>query len=49
MQSSIQNELDKFFQSINRTDIPKREVTASAFCQARKKLNFTAFIELIHK
>lgn len=49
LKSSIQNELDNFFKNINRTDIPKREVTTSAFCQARKKLNYTAFTELLHK
>lgn len=49
LRSSIQNELDKFFQTISQTDVAVREVTASAFCQARKKLNYTAFIELIHK
>lgn len=49
LKSSIQNELDKFFKDINRTDVPKREVTASAFCQARQKLNYTAFVELLHK
>jgi hypothetical protein len=49
LKSSLQNELDKFFKTINNTDVPHREVTASAFCQARKKLNYTAFIELLHK
>lgn len=49
LKSSIQNELDKFFKTINSTDVAQREVTASAFCQARKKLNYTAFIELLHK
>ena len=49
LKSSIQNELDKFFKTINSTDVPQREVTASAFCQARKKLNYTAFTELLHQ
>ena len=49
LKSSIQNELDKFFKNINSTDVPQREVTASAFCQARQKLNYTAFTELLHK
>lgn len=49
LKSSIQNELDKFFQTISKTDVPSRTVTDSAFCQARKKLKHSAFIELIHK
>ncbi len=49
LKSSIQNELDKFFKNINSTDVPQREVTASAFCQARQKLDYTAFTELLHK
>lgn len=49
LKSSLQNELDKFFKIINSTDIPHREVTASAFCQARKKLNYTAFTALLHQ
>lgn len=49
LKSSLQNELDKFFKNINSTDVPHREVTASAFCQARKKLNYTAFIALLHQ
>lgn len=49
LKSSIQNELDKFFQVISKSDTPIQTVTASAFCQARKKLKHTAFVELIHK
>lgn len=37
LKSSIQNELDNFFKAINKYDITERRVTASAFCQARKK------------
>lgn len=49
LRSSIQNELDKFFQALYNRVIPIQEVTASAFCQARQKLKYTAFIALIHK
>ena len=49
LRSSLQNELDKFFQTIDKTDVATRTVTASAFCQARKKLKYSAFIELLHK
>jgi len=49
LRSSIQHELDKFFQVISQSDVPIRTVTASAFCQARKKLKYSAFVELIHK
>ena len=46
LRSSLQNELDKFFHTLSDADVPVREVTASAFCQARKKLKHQAFIEL---
>jgi DDE family transposase len=49
LRSSIQEELDRFFQAIYRLDIPLREATASAFCQARNKLQHTAFIEITRK
>jgi len=49
LKSSIQNELDNFFKTISNSDIADRKVTSSAFCQARKKLKHSAFIELIHK
>ena len=49
LRSSIQNELDTFFKAINKSDIAVRKVTASAFCQARKKLRHSAFIELTRK
>ena len=49
LRSSIQNELDKFFHTISKTDVPVRKITASAFCQARKKLKHSAFTELIYE
>lgn len=49
LRSSIQEELDRFFQAVYKLDIPVRQATASAFCQARAKLQHTAFIELVHK
>jgi len=49
LRSSLQHELDKFFQVISQSDVPIRTVTASAFCQARKKLKYSAFVELIHR
>src|SRR3972149_3714682 len=38
LKSSIQNELDKFFKTINHSELPDRVVTNSAFTQASKKL-----------
>ena len=49
LRSSIQNELDHFFKAINKSDIAQTQVTASAFCQARKKLKHSVFIELSTK
>jgi len=44
--SSIQRELDRFFQTISRSDFNIREVTKGAFTQARAKLNPWAFQRL---
>jgi hypothetical protein len=49
LKSSIQNELDSFCKAVSGSDVADREVTDSAFCQARKKLSHSAFIELMHK
>ncbi len=49
LRSSIQEELDRFFQAVHKLDIPVRKATASAFCQARTKIQHTAFIEIIRK
>jgi hypothetical protein len=49
LRASIQNELDSFFKTVSGSDVADRKVTDSAFCQARKKLKHSAFIELIRK
>lgn len=46
LKSSIQNELDKFYKIISGNELPERQITNSAFCQARKKLSHKAFEEL---
>jgi hypothetical protein len=43
---ALQDELDEFFKLLNGEEVAKRIVTKSAFTQARKKLNYTAFVEL---
>ena len=43
---SVQDELDHFFKAVNRSDVPERVVSKSAFTKARKKLKFDAFIDL---
>ncbi len=47
LRSSNQHELDEFFRLINGNELPDLEVTGSAFSQARKKLNYQAFCEVI--
>ena len=49
LRSSVQEELDRFFQAVYKIDIPVREATASAFCQARVKIQHTAFIEVARR
>lgn len=44
--SSIQRDLDRFYKVLNRGDFNIREVTKSAFTQARSKLEPWAFIRL---
>jgi hypothetical protein len=44
--SSINTEVGNFFKSLNKADVAKQVVTASAFCQARQKINYGAFIEI---
>jgi len=46
LKSSIQTELDSFFQLLQNASIPVRTVTKSAFTQARAKLRYQAFAEL---
>lgn len=43
---SLQDELDEFFKIESGEDMATREVTKSAFSQARQKLHAGAFIEL---
>lgn len=49
LRGSYQNELDRFFNSLNRSDTIKRVVSKAAFSKARMKLKYQAFIELNHK
>ena len=47
LRSSNQHELDEFFRVINGNELPDIEVTSGAFSQARRKLNFQAFCDII--
>ena len=49
LRGSYQNELDRFFNILNRSDTIKRVVSKAAFSKARMKLKYQAFIELNHK
>ena len=42
----LQDELDEFFKAFTGDKVATRVVTKSAFCQARRKLDYRAFIEL---
>ena len=46
VRGSYQDELDKFFQAINRFDVAQRIVSKVALAKARMKLSFQAFVEL---
>ena len=46
VRGSYQDELDKFFKTICRFDVPKRVVSKVALTKARMKLKFEAFVEL---
>lgn len=46
LKSSIQTELDSFFQLLQKANTPVRKITKSAFSQARAKLKHQAFQEL---
>jgi hypothetical protein len=46
LKSAIQYELDSFFAQLQERSIPRREISQSAFTQARRKLKHEAFIEL---
>jgi hypothetical protein len=46
LKGAIQDELNWFFKTVKGNDLPKTEISASAFFQARKKLKHKAFVEL---
>lgn len=46
LKSAVQFELDSFYAQLANSDIPRREITQSAFTQARRKLKYEAFAEL---
>jgi hypothetical protein len=46
VKGAYQDELDKFFRTINRLDVPKRLISKVALAKARMKLKFEAFVEL---
>jgi hypothetical protein len=49
LRGSYQNELDRFFNTLDRSDAIKRVVSKAAFTKARMKLKYQAFVELNHK
>ena len=49
VRSSYQKELDRFFNTLSRSDAPKRMITKAAFAKSRMKLKYQAFIELNQK
>lgn len=46
---SYQKELDRFFNTLSRSDAPKRMVSKAALAKSRMKLKYQAFIELNQK
>lgn len=46
VKGSIEDELEQFFETINKAAPGELPVTKSAFTQARKKFSYTAFVEL---
>jgi hypothetical protein len=46
LKRALQDELDEFFKTLTGTQFAVRLVTKSAFCQARQKLKYEAFIEM---
>jgi hypothetical protein len=46
VKGSYQDELDKFFKTLLRSDVAQRVVSKAAFSKARMKLKFEAFVEL---
>ena len=49
LRGSYQNELDRYFNILNRSETIKRVVSKAALTKARMKLKYQAFIELNHK
>lgn len=49
IKGSYQDELDYFFKALNHDEICERTVTKAAFCKARKKLKYEAFVDLNHQ
>ena len=46
LKSAIQYELDDFYAQLLAREVPQRDVTQSAFSQARQHLEYEAFVEL---
>lgn len=46
IKGALQQELDKFFQTLEGTEVALSKVTKSAFCTARKLISSQAFVEL---
>ena len=46
VKGSLQDELDQFFQIVNKTDIEERYVSKAAFSKARANLSHTAFVAM---
>jgi hypothetical protein len=46
IKGNLQTELDDFFNIIQQNGFPVREITDSAFCQARQKFSYQAYVEL---
>jgi len=49
IKGSYQDELDHFFKALNNTESYERIVSKAAFCKARKKIKYKAFVEIISK
>jgi len=46
LKDAIQTELKQFFQALEESDSLEDKVSKAAFCKARKKLKYSAFLEL---
>ena len=49
VRSAIQHELDNFFKTLFHSELIIKCITKSAFSKARRKISYTAFIELFNK